>query len=134
MKISAYQLGLKCGQVWRDDIIKKTEEYMKTKTDNEWQKDNVHKLQHTPTPWSVANDKNGPVIIQMLGGEIVASFKPSKINDANFVARAVNSHEELLNALKLAYSSLENLMNGDENQYDGCKDIIEKAITHAEGK
>ena len=63
---------------------------------------------HTPTPWRVDIQGN---LRQETGKEIVVSVMPhtnrNKTDDAAFIVRAVNSHEELLKALKFVVTNYE---------------------------
>lgn len=61
------------------------------------------KAGHTPTPWYNTNDVlMGKEIIgaDALDGRYIADLEPSQRGDAEFIVRAVNSHEELLNFVK----------------------------------
>jgi hypothetical protein len=97
----------------------------------------------TPTPWKVT-DKPGQFWagVEGSGGEFVADCRsavsPAKENAA-YIVRAVNVHEELLEALK-ALSSI--VRKGSDklpvNVYEGVKKSLlekaEQAIAKAEGK
>lgn len=66
---------------------------------------------HTPTPWKF-NEKNGLCYeIVTLGGAGIASVMasmhhPEAIANAELIVRAVNAHEELVNALDECYGEL----------------------------
>jgi hypothetical protein len=65
-------------------------------------------MEHTPTPWKVVKTpkQEGGNITQIYGGDgfevvtRVRSAERSTAKNAAFIVKAVNSHEELLEALK----------------------------------
>jgi len=90
---------------------------------------------HTPTPWSLNSgynkagapffeikDKDGFNLLAIRGGVIPIS------QDADFIVRAVNSHEAMLKALKEAQKVIAAQNNGN------MLVSIEDAIAQAEGK
>ncbi len=85
--------------------------------------------EHTPTPWSFANDeiyaRNSRII------HVCVRDDMQDKNDAEFIVRAVNSHEELMSVLKMVADSgpLNNGMR-DENTMQ----LVRAAIAKAEGK
>jgi len=82
------------------------------------------KQEHTKTPWEVMKQINGEYVIN--GGEEYIST-PSLAN-AEFIVQTINSHEELLEAVKLAIHCFVFLdINGL------VKQKLSKAITNAEG-
>jgi len=89
-------------------------------------KNKVNVSEHTPTPWhSDLSTVHGPEIdAEYQEKQIVCSV----INraDAAFIVKAVNCHEELLNALKAALYDVKNSM------YTTSLKTIEKAIANAE--
>lgn len=104
------------------------------------------KVQHTPTPWisepinydaytaairipdSLTGKSNGMGTIAHLVGT-------SAVGNAAFIVRAVNSHEGLINALKLAKATIERLKPSVPWEFtQGTRDVIDKAIAQAERK
>lgn len=80
--------------------------------------------QHTPTPWYESQIADGTWVIGA-GQDHWAEDLTQE--DAEFIVRAVNSHELLLTALKC-------LVNGYE-PYSGCNlERARQAIAKAEGK
>lgn len=64
-----------------------------------------NKIVHTPTPWEIGDVTDGAEeyneCANVRGIQIRGERKAvACIDDANFIVRAVNSHEELLDALK----------------------------------
>lgn len=101
---------------------------------------NQQEIKHTPTPWIVSKSNAGaipewsrPVEILARGG---ASCVASRMGDgpeakanAEFIDRAINSHEQMLNALKHISKYLElNKENGT------IAFVVNEAIQQAEGK
>ncbi len=84
---------------------------------------------HTPTPWKFENrdednylaGPEGQFVISLVG-----SPDDEDKENAAFIVRAVNAHEELLKRLKECYEKLE--FKGYSNA------SVEKAIAKAEGK
>jgi hypothetical protein len=88
---------------------------------------------HTPTPWFV-HEKNNDWIMGY-GDRIAVLDDPSHIEhtingNAQFIVRAVNSHDTLLSALKVAKAII--LKDIDETEADCCQ--IDDAIKQAEEK
>ncbi len=95
---------------------------------------------HTPTPWKVAMPL-GEGDIQILSVKVNAYgnfinavvpfrvFSNEDVANAEFIVRAVNSHEELLSAMKLA---THHLYATDENAK--AINILLEAIAKAEGR
>ncbi len=92
------------------------------KTNKKKQSEAREHSDHTPTPWET--DWSGQ--IRQAGGEelFIADFGPNEPNAA-FIVRAVNSHEEMLYALKAIR---------EFKDFAACKNLIERAIVKAEGK
>jgi len=94
------------------------------------------KTQHTPTPWKVGF-KNPQTIESETGKDIAAcgayrlSLKEAEAN-ADFIVRAVNSHEALLEAAKQALKFINEKANGV--YVDASQHLLEKAIQQTEGK
>lgn len=93
--------------------------------------DGVHpKPQHTPTPWHVAATWSQTDIVddaQKGKGAWALVAKAFKPGDAAFIVRAVNSHEELKESLRLAANVLK----------DDCPEMAKRffeAIAKAEGR
>ncbi len=89
------------------------------------------KPQHTPTPWTraITSAKNMDcLIVNERGKNIAGVFAHPDTGDADseFIVRAVNSHEALLEACKRA--SFETQINGD------ILTILKQAIAKSEGK
>lgn len=108
-------------------------------------------MNHTPTPWKFTHHTN-------IGGDQMARIDDEKgiflagvsdmnlidhsLRDANaaFIVRAVNAHEELLEAAKLASKIAENWIHDQLDGTSGLKSALEglesvrKAISKAEGK
>ncbi len=87
--------------------------------------------QHTPTPWKAnglsIEDSNGDLIACLNTGDgIVRAHE-----DAAFIVRAVNAHDELLQALKDCVGELQ---FHAESLPDGEIERALKAIAKAEGK
>lgn len=104
-------------------------------------------MSHTPTPWKIIDTNNfdaaGNRMHMTNDYEIVDAnnenvIKPSECIDmdievAEFIVRAVNSHEALLEALKIATEYVKSDWKGTSTG----KELIpklEKAIAQAEGK
>lgn len=90
----------------------------------------TNKVSHTPTPWQT--DQDG--FIESMAGTYIAevssdSDKAEAQADAEFIVRAVNSHEELLDALERIVVEC----NLDDAMLDVVRQIAEKAIAKAEG-
>lgn len=90
--------------------------------------------QHTPTPWKLFTNLDNNYSKDIFSKDkrrIVAGLSS---DDAEFIVKAVNSHDLLLNALKDARQSYINREEGTTNE--DYKIILEmdKAIAQAEGK
>lgn len=101
---------------------------MKNKTAN-----NSRKLapNHTPTPWSYADDGFYGCIIAS-NGEPLFGGEPSEgrienNEDTKFVLRAVNSHDELVKAVKELFSCYRDGLRADLTIVEGWRDVIAKA-------
>lgn len=83
---------------------------------------------HTPTLWEVHEDWNG--VVELFGGDPFDKFKNItnilELEDAFFVVRAVNCHEEIVMLLKKLY--LEKELGSNQLVYIG------ELIVKAEGK
>jgi len=92
--------------------------------------DMTNAVSHTPTPWKVTttNEVWMSSVCGSDGDEIAQCFKFKNESEANaaFIVRAVNSHEELLEAAK---SLIKYGVVGDE-----YKEQVRQAIAKAEGK
>lgn len=93
-------------------------------------------VKHTPTPWEVSRTHSADWIVA--AGELIAiceetnEQKTSAIANAAFIVRAVNSHEDLLGALKLANEKLIQLKVTNTGWPELNK--VWEAIAQAEGK
>ena len=87
---------------------------------------------HTPTPWELHQDEDLKSWFIWAKGNMAASLprRTDGVDKANaeFIVRAVNSHEALLNKLKHAQARLF-VHEGNSELYDE----IGKAIAQAEG-
>lgn len=100
---------------------------------------NEPKPQHTPTPW-VKDSFYG--IVDANGQEIV--FYTTDDDGINFVGgaketilRAVNAHDEMLEALKASLWLIDEAVKAGVYQYDPCDvpgELQRRAIAKAEGK
>lgn len=103
-------------------------------------KSTTTKASHTPTPWTlmpgdsapritIDGDKEWPIVPVISG--------PSKAHaraNAAFIVKAVNCHEELLEALKLAYAALRNPSERHQSKDErGLTQTITEAIAASEG-
>ncbi len=83
---------------------------------------------HTPTPWTI--DARGSVTSE--DKQNVIMIQPSfalDFNDAAFIVRAVNSHEEMLSVLK----EIKKIIHL-QDFYSEFLSVVDKAIAKAEGK
>ena len=99
-------------------------------------------VSHTPTPWTL----NGNAITSWVSkdGDHICFAEMSKLSkaqnwaqDAAFIVRAVNSHDELLKAMRKAVKRLRDGDGSDSffpEQDSEAIEIIEQAIAKAEGK
>lgn len=107
---------------------------------------NETKTKHTPTPWAVKGYKiqDGGWLYDI---HSIAFDEPmdarNKIatmtslqggENAGFIVRAVNSHEELLRAAKQMFGYLQSLDPGMPFEDWAATQGVEKAIAKAEGK
>jgi hypothetical protein len=91
--------------------------------------------QHTPTPWNVnglsIEDQNGDLIGFLNAGDGVATAH----EDAAFIVRAVNCHEELIEALRSLFGAIKfSGWNIDDLKWTQPMAEARKAIAKAEGK
>lgn len=103
------------------------------------------KVEHTPTPWLVDTlDKTGYMRIVQDDKRFfeVKDLNPlvgliGNSNDAAFIVRAVNAHEELLQAAKNACNVLAGLITGDLKEIRADSPALQQlrsVIAKAEGK
>lgn len=85
---------------------------------------------HTPTPWEA---RNGSIYPVKSDGTAIAQFV-IKQEDADFIVRACNSHEELLEALKQAMPFMVDLGNDGDQQAQIVGSFMDTVIAKAEGK
>ena len=79
---------------------------------------------HTPTPWGLDETrKDGTTSIISRFTTVIVDVFP---NDATFIVRAVNSHEELIGMLKAALNNLDDQSGGYLTR------DIEQAVAKAE--
>lgn len=112
----------------------------------------MNEMAHTPTPWRVFTTPDGRKLVgigaQDGGGILDAGFgvwswmDAEGVANAELVVRAVNSHQDLLNALKAATGYL---LNAKIDLSTGCTKataiktiegglkVIEAAVAKAEG-
>lgn len=71
---------------------------------------------HTPTPWELI-DVLGNVTVMAGDIQLLSYYSPAPVNRANaaLIVRAVNSHEQLVSALKLVSKAMDELMPGLPN-------------------
>jgi hypothetical protein len=105
---------------------------------------------HTSTPWHVEHTDDGYIRINNDNGDLPIEDSGNgrhpinvSMDDAAFIVRCVNSHQELLAVLKSAHRALEILTDPNEdgakcighiNTVSCIQDDIEQAIARAEGK
>jgi len=93
-------------------------------------------MSHTPTPWKLTyyRTTDDKIIYDTLvgpnGENIVSEFYPDNNEDAEFIVRAVNSHEALLEASKKVLSGCKKSLLFSP----GFLSKLEKAIAQAEGE
>lgn len=95
------------------------------------------KATHTPTPWSfeLGTQPHTIAIFNDLEMKTIAVLHHDQIEDeanASYICKAVNAHEELLNACKVALAAL----TGDEKVCGvgmPVGQILKEAIAAAEG-
>lgn len=83
------------------------------------------KLQHTPTPWMEKQLNNENLIRTMLSA-------PNAAENADFIVRAVNAHEELVKIAKDYYYFLKSLPRTTDTVVTRMH--VENVIARAEGK
>ncbi len=99
-----------------------------TKKVNQFFKDKNQELSHTPTPWEVGFNKADRTyhIVDCIGGSTMA-FSADEENAA-FIVRAVNAHEELLHALKCLVAQYDEANEESfAEAYGNALEIIAKA-------
>lgn len=88
--------------------------------------------EHTPTPWQV--DENGAIYQPFFGGDIVARVTAhNRAADAELIVRAVNSHDDLVAALRKAGDELRSVC-GDFDYNLPLRLCIDAALSKAEGR
>lgn len=86
------------------------------------------KPQHTPTPWKIEESYVGArYMVRSAHGDETAMTRYRE--DAAFIVRAVNCHEELVEALKGAVRAIEYLSGTTKHGliYEAAKQAIAKA-------
>lgn len=86
---------------------------------------------HSPTPWY----RDGHWGRRQFGDEEYVSeevFEAIRPENADFIVRAVNAHEELVEALKLAQRDHERIEPHHADLCDLCR-VIKDAIAKADG-
>ncbi len=77
-------------------------------------------LEHTPTPWEVDEDlfihHEGTILLEMLYKNLMPHYKEQSEIDAKFIITAVNSHADLIEALKSSLTALTHI--GEHYGYD----------------
>lgn len=93
-----------------------------------------NEIQHTPTPWKIEIEEEGYISIigsrvnQVWGNQVALTpMKKEDKSNAEFIVRAVNSHEELLAAAKWALATM-------KNHSTSVKVALENAIFKAEAR
>ena len=97
------------------------------------------KTQHTPTPWAIC--QSAPSLIRVDDFILAQTFgrhSSSEVDEmwanAEFIVRAVNSHEHLLNACKIALPELElDARHGEQDAVKAVK-VLKAAIAKAEAR
>jgi hypothetical protein len=82
-----------------------------------------HKPQHTPTPWTIDADRF-PDAVQIRSSKGLLIADDCLLENAAYIVKCVNAHEELISVLKL-------LINEDVNPMEFIKHI---ALAKAEGE
>lgn len=98
-------------------------------------------MEHTPTPWRYQGELSDGRVTQHIytaSGRYGHPASCGKEEDAAFIVRAVNCHEELIQALLNAHGIID---NANPNDHDGalycqCETALayQKAFAKAEGK
>ena len=100
-------------------------------------------MEYTPTPWTAQERAQDPglgknkVFITGADGKRVCSLTreadgrtlQEARDNMEFIVRAVNAHDELVEALRMAIGVLDT-----DGGYDGTVDELKKALAKAEGK
>ena len=87
--------------------------------------------QHTPMPWKISNI-NG-MQIELPGEKVRGSVRVySSYEDAAFIVRAVNCHEELLATVKMAFQAEQSLAS-EVKRSERLQRMV-NIIAKAEGK
>jgi hypothetical protein len=83
-------------------------------------------MRHTPTPWMVGpeyyDNPKGDMKAGYIGSfadEATSVFRCAKPEDAAFIVKAVNCHDELLKALKMFHNT-EDKLHGPRAHCYGC--------------
>lgn len=94
-------------------------------------------MTHTPTPWKVG-DVHGKRIKELwihakgytcpVAYVNATNLHDKAHTDAHFICRSVNSHDDLVSALKFVLNELDK-----STLFSGCKDVIKEALAKAEG-
>lgn len=89
---------------------------------------------HTPTPWEVDGDEiRTPEPQGYLVARVTGETDQEACATARFIVRAVNAHEELLFALKMARRMLDTWDDDrDFPEWNEAKQVISQAIAKAE--
>lgn len=87
---------------------------------------------HTPTPWGRA----GIELIGNEGREMIGTLHDTQAGisvkeNASFIVRAVNAHDELLHALRLAKALLE---GQTEETEENVIELLSEVLAKVEGK
>lgn len=96
------------------------------------------KPSHTPTPWAL-NEPIKTEIVSGYGSTDIGVAQNLREADAAFIVRAVNSHEELVKALKDVLFVLKgqaehgNFLDSSERDIS-LEGVVEQAIAKAEGE
>lgn len=93
-------------------------------------------MKHTPTPWTLDEYKyelEYDYKISMQGGRYCLLAGISKEN-AEYIVQCVNSHDELLEALKQTDATLVSVHNSGHFDLTVRIEQVRKAIQKAEGK
>ncbi len=78
--------------------------------------------EHTKTPWTVSRDN---WIHGHLETEVIAAYKYLSHDDADFIVKAVNNHDKLVDALKHANEMLKLVSDYlNNNEGDECLDVV----------
>jgi len=121
----------------------KSEEFMRMCKPQQAKRESVS--DHTPTPWKVRmyGEKNrwasfqGPDEMAIGDTNVSARSPEEALANAAFIIRAVNAHEELVEALKKITevdSDLSNETNAYYEAWTVCKHIANEAIAELKGE